>query len=165
MRVVVCDTGPILHLREAKALDLLEVAGEIIVPIAVDRELARRVPNWSHNRPRWVRIARVPHEVAEQAERLRAMGGLGLGEAEAIAFAQALRADWLLTDDAGARLVASLLGLEVHGSLGVVLWSAASGHLQREEAFSVLDRLGKSSLWISPGVLNEARHALEVLFR
>ncbi len=31
MRVIICDTGPILHLREAKALDLLSAAGEILL--------------------------------------------------------------------------------------------------------------------------------------
>ncbi len=46
---------------------------------------------------------------------------LGAGEAEAIALARSLHADWLLTDDAEARVVAQLAGLEVHGSLGVLL--------------------------------------------
>lgn len=165
MRVVICDTGPILHLHEARALKLLADVGEVIAPVAVDEELTRRVPNWSRDRPSWVRVQPVSDEQAVQAEQLRAAAGLGLGETEAIALARALRADWLLTDDAGARLVASLLGLEAHGSLGVILWAAAHGHLQREEAFSVLERLAKSSLWISPGVLNDARRALEILFR
>jgi predicted nucleic acid-binding protein len=49
---------------------------------------------------------------------------LGPGEIEAILLARAVNADWLLTDDAGARLVAAFLGLEVHGSLGVILWAA-----------------------------------------
>ncbi|NTW38137.1 MAG: DNA-binding protein, partial [Syntrophobacteraceae bacterium] len=40
MRIVVCDTGPILHLHEAGALELLAKAGEVFVPPAVDRELA-----------------------------------------------------------------------------------------------------------------------------
>ncbi|MBI4589130.1 MAG: DUF3368 domain-containing protein [Candidatus Rokubacteria bacterium] len=79
--------------------------------------------------------------------------------------ARSLSADWVLTDDAGARIIASLLGLEVHGSLGVILWAAASGHLERGQALSVLERLAKSSLWISPGILDEARQALEKLFK
>lgn len=164
MRVVVCDTGPILHLREAEALDLLAAAGEVIIPPAVERELETRLPNWSSIRPGWLQVARVSDEEARLAEEWMAVGALGLGESEAIALARLRRADWLLTDDAAARVIASLLDLEAHGSLGVTLWAAASGHLQREEAFSVLERLAKSSLWISPGILNEARRALERLF-
>ena len=56
-----------------------------------------------------------------------ATGGLAAyGEAQAIALARQFGPDWLLTDDASARLLAQSLGLEVHGSLGLVLWSAAT---------------------------------------
>jgi predicted nucleic acid-binding protein len=66
--------------------------------------------------------------------------------------------------DAAARLFAQTLGLEVHGSLGVVLWAAAVGRLGRAEAETTLDRLAQSSLWISARVLAEAKAALDQLF-
>jgi hypothetical protein len=50
--------------------------------------------------------------------------------------------------------------MEVHGSLGIVLWAAASGHTGRDEAALMLDRLAASSLWISSRVLAEAHKAL-----
>jgi len=56
------------------------------------------------------------------------------------------------------------LGLEVHGSLGVVLWAAAVGQIQRAEAEAALERLAQSSLWISARVLAEAKAALDQLF-
>jgi hypothetical protein len=62
------------------------------------------------------------------------------------------------------RLYHDSLGLEVHGSLGIVLWAAAWKHLNREEAAAALDRLAHSSLWISARVLAEARAALDRLF-
>ena len=68
------------------------------------------------------------------------------GEAEAIALARQLSAAWFLTDDAAARVFATALGLEVHGSLGIVLWAAARKYLSREEAGAALDRLAHSSL-------------------
>ena len=82
---------------------------------------------------------------------------------EAIVLAKSRAADWLLTDDAAARVIPMLLGMEVHGSLGVVLWAAAQTHISRYEAAAILDRLGVSSLWISPAILAEARHALDAL--
>jgi predicted nucleic acid-binding protein len=75
-----------------------------------------------------------------------------------------MNADWLLTDDSAARLFAQALGLEVHGSLGIVLWSAATGHLDRPDAEATLDRLAHSSLWVSPRVLAEAKTALDQLY-
>jgi len=89
---------------------------------------------------------------------------LGSGEAEAVALARQMSAHWLLTDDATARLFAESLGIEVHGSLGIVLWAAAMGHLKRADAEATLDRLANSSLWIAAKVLAEAKAALNQLF-
>lgn len=50
-------------------------------------------------------------------------------------------------------------------SLGVVLWAAAAGELNRAEAEVTLERLAHSSLWISAKVLAEARAALGQLYR
>lgn len=163
MRLVVCDTGPVLHLREAGVLDVLAKTGEVLIPPAVNNELTTRIPNWTSARPGWLRIGAMTAEDTRQARRSHAIGELGAGEAEAIALARSVRADWLLTDDAGARVVASLFGLEVHGSLGIVLWGAASRHLRRDEAFTALEALTRSSLWISPRIVDEARQALDRL--
>jgi predicted nucleic acid-binding protein len=57
-----------------------------------------------------------------------------------------------------------LLGLEVHGSLGIVLKSAANGLLNYNEARNTLKRLSKTSLWISEKILLEAYEAIEIMF-
>lgn len=54
--------------------------------------------------------------------------------------------------------------LEVHGSLGVVLWAAAVGNLQHDEAKLAISRLVHSSLWISQTVLESAFKALDDIF-
>lgn len=162
MRVVVCDTGPVLHLFEARALSLLEHAGEVLVPPAVDRELARHVQDWTSRRPGWL-LVEAPTDPVADLEQWAAQIDLGAGEMEAIVLAKARAADWLLTDDAAARVVATLLGIEAHGSLGVVLWAAGRAHIRQDEAAAILDRLAVSSLWISPTILAEARRALEAL--
>jgi predicted nucleic acid-binding protein len=163
LRIVVCDTGPILHLWEARALDLLGKTGEVIVPAAVDRELEAQMSDWPTQRPMWLRTGTLPGDVRAQTEAWAGVGGLGPGEVEAILLARALRADWLFTDDAGARLIASFVGLEVHGSLGVILWAAATRHIDRQDAASILDRLAATSLWVSSAVLRAAQEALNTL--
>jgi predicted nucleic acid-binding protein len=159
VRIVVCDTRPILHLWEATAPELLGRAGEVIMPPAVDRELESRLPRWPIERPEWLRTESLPEDVRPQVAAWAGVGGLGPGEIEAIVLARVRRADWLLTDDAGARLIASFLGLEAHGSLGVVLWAAVARHLDRQQAGATLERRARTSLWISPAVLQEARRA------
>jgi predicted nucleic acid-binding protein len=60
---------------------------------------------------------------------------------------------------------ASELGLEVHGSLGVILWAAAVGHIDRPIAEQALTQLAASSLWLSSRILGEAWAALVEIYR
>jgi predicted nucleic acid-binding protein len=158
------DTGPLLHLHEAMLLSLLEHAGVIVMPKAVDNEMTLHVLDWYARKPQWLTVTTVGAPYDVQAAGWQQSGLLEAGEAEAIALAHQLSAAWLLTDDAAARVFAMAMGLEVHGSLGIVLWAAAQEHLRREEAEAALDRLAQSSLWISARVLAEARAALDRLF-
>jgi predicted nucleic acid-binding protein len=162
VRIVVCDTGPVLHLREAGVLDVLRHAGEVLIPAAVDDELKRLADDWAATRPAWL-VRRALDPAASPAPIHHFVTGLGAGETEAILLARTLDADWLLTDDAEARIIAGLAGLEVHGSLGVLLWAAAQRHLDYTAADVALTRLAQSSLWLSPAVLAEARTALRTL--
>jgi predicted nucleic acid-binding protein len=138
--------------------------GQVHIPKAVDAEMTQHDSAWQTRRPDWVHIDVLiaPHDV--EAAAWQQAGLLNAGEAEAIALVRQTSAHWLLTDDAAARLFAQSLGLEVHGSLGIVLWAAAVGHLDRASAEAVLDRLSQSSLWISARVLAEAKAALDQLF-
>jgi len=69
-----------------------------------------------------------------------------------------------LTDDAKARQFAESLGLEVHGSIAILLWSVATGLIREKTvAMRLLDNLANSSLWISDGVLQAARAAIDNL--
>jgi len=86
------------------------------------------------------------------------------GEAAALALACESRPHWFLTDDAAARLLAESLGIEAHGSLGVVLWSAAKQVIGKPEAEQILTGLENSSLWLSPVVRARARVALATIF-
>ena len=119
MRIVVCDAGPVLHLSEAGAFGLLEKAGEVFIPTAVDREVVRHLPDWPARRPGWVRVQSPPDPSAGQLIQWAAQIDIGPGEMEAIVLAQSLAADWLL--------------------------------------------LAKSSLWVSPAIVAEARRALDAL--
>ena len=163
MRVVVSNTGPLLHLWEAEALELIALAGEVHIPKAVDLEMAQHNTEWAHRRPAWVLVDILTPPYDAEAFGWQQAGILDPGEAEAIALARQIKANWLLTDDVAARLLAQSLGFEVHGSLGIVLWAAATGRLTRAEAEIILDRLKSSSLWISARVFDEAKAMLDQL--
>jgi len=90
--------------------------GEVHIPKAVDVEMMYLDPAWRTQRPTWVMVETLVEPFAAEAIAWQQAGLLDPGEAEALALARQLQADWLLTDDAAARLVVQVQGLEVHGS-------------------------------------------------
>lgn len=162
MRSVVSDTGPLLHLTEADLLDLFRLAGDIHIPPAISTELSRYNLPWSAHPPAWLRVTALIAPHAREAAAWYQSGFLEEGEAAALALARQLEADWFLTDDTAARVLATSLGVETHGSLGMVLWAAAGRHLTRQAAEDALNRLSVSTLWVS--ALAEAKSALDRLF-
>ncbi len=159
-RIVVCDTGPLLHLNEASAIHLLEPARQILIPPVVSQELASRM-----DLPSWVNIEELNRSAQAKAREWSHREELDSGEAEAIALAMQLKSDWFLTDDALAREFSESLGLETHGSIGVLLWAVAEGYVEeRNDAHEFLNNLVNSSLWISKRVVNEASRAIDQLF-
>jgi predicted nucleic acid-binding protein len=148
-------------LHEAGALDLLSLIDSVWVPSAVDRELICLVGDWPAHRPARLQVVELEARSAEQAAQWAAAGLLHAAESEALSLALQLKAHWYLTDDTAARELAKSLGVEAHGSLGIVLWAAAHGHLDQQESAARLEALFASSLWVSSSVREEAREALK----
>jgi len=161
-RIIVCDTGPLLHLQEAKALLLLKPAGKIFIPSRVLLELMHHVPHWKL--PVWIGVQKLNPDAIRQATTWVRSESIDSGEAESISLALQLKSDWFLTDDTEARQFAESLGIETHGSIGVLLWAASSGHIDhRATANQYLNALANSSLWISDRVIAEASKAIDEL--
>ena len=161
MKRLVADTGPVLHLHEAGALHLLPLIGEVFLPPSVVAELRSLIPVLP---PQWAKLQTLSSTAQQRALEWQRASLLHGGETEALALALELKPDWFLTDDVAARLMAESLKIEVHGSIGVMLWAAAHKLVKESEAKSFLAGLEKSSLWMSPKVRAEARAALEKLF-
>lgn len=96
-----------------------------------------------------------------EVERIIRIGKMHRGEAEAIILAKRINAEILLTDDTSARMYAGLLNLEVHGSLGIVLWNYFNEFLDKKETERILYSFKKSSLWLSESIFKKALSLLE----
>jgi predicted nucleic acid-binding protein len=159
-RIIVCNTDPLLHLMQINRLDLLTRLGQVLIPPEVQREWSRLEPTYSV--PPEFRVVEVEAKWHQRALEWVSTGYVDLGEAMALALTLQVRANWFLTDDAAARVLASSLGIEVHGSLGVVLASAAYGYLSYTHAREAINALAfESTLWVSNRVVQAALQALE----
>lgn len=136
MREVVSNTSPLLYLHQLGKLDLLRALySEVLVPMSVVEELmAGRAAG--HDVPTvealpWVKIVSSPTLAL-----LRLAADLGKGECEAIAHE---RNALLILDDALARRHATLLSVELTGTLGVLVKAKKDGLIP--EVAAVITRL------------------------
>jgi len=120
----ISNTSPLLNLAIIGHLDLLrEQFGVVMIPTAVLRELRveEALPGSAvlHQalEEGWIQVQPVKDRALTQL----LQRSLDDGEAEAIALAAQMQADWLLLDERDGRLAAKTLGLHVTGALGVLL--------------------------------------------
>lgn len=107
----VSDAGPLLHLAELKSLELLSAFDTILIPETVDEELERGgVPD---------AIFDLSYELVEADEERVESEELDAGERAAVSITKA-RTFVLLKDDFDAWEAVSSVGVNVHGSLGVI---------------------------------------------
>ena len=151
----------LLHLSEAGAIHLLQNAGRILIPESVTKEFNQNAQGW--NPPQWIAVHKLDKTAQKRSTEFIESNTVDLGEAEAIALTIQVEADWFVTDDAKARQLAESLGLESHGSIGILLWSLAVDNINGEQARYLLDALANSSLWISNRVLDETHKAIDML--
>ncbi len=128
----VSNTSTVLNLAVIDQLVLLrEQFGEVWIPPAVLRELR---PQEDLPGSRAVRGAKeagwlIVKEIDDQPLVQALSRDLDRGEAEAIALALQVKAEWTLLDERNARKVAKSLGLKVTGVLGILLRARREGKL------------------------------------
>ncbi|WP_255152643.1 nucleic acid-binding protein [Halorarius halobius] len=117
-RLVVTDTGPRIHLAEADVLHLLELVGEICILETVLTELERDSTDTSELE---FTVEQVEYDDATYPH-------LDSGETAALVLC-ADRNAVLLTDDLDAWKTAQEEDIEVHGSVGVILYAYSHSEL------------------------------------
>jgi predicted nucleic acid-binding protein len=147
-RRVVTDTGPLIHLSEANALGLLGQFATVLVPETVFEELRRG------GVPTAFEALDCERRAVDTAD--DRWPELDPGETAALTLCEQIGAT-MLTDDLDARRQANELGLEVHGSLGVVLVACADGRLTADEAKTKIRALERdSTLYLSNPLVERA---------
>jgi len=122
----IVNASPIIALAKANQLQLLrEFCRELLLPQAVAREILAGPPSdparqaLEHGWGEVVAPKNIPPELLEW--------GLGPGETSVLAMALERRTAVSVLDDAAARTCARAMGLEVIGTLGVILRAKTKG--------------------------------------
>jgi len=145
--MIIGDSSALVSLATMDRLNLLEkIFGKIYVPQAVYDEVTISY------KPQSVKLKEfLTHKVVSVELDISKMG-LGQGELEAIALYKNMNSDFLLIDDRRAKKFAQLNGVNVIGSLGVMILAKESGLL--ESIRDDLEKLVSSSLFISQSLID-----------
>jgi predicted nucleic acid-binding protein len=144
----------LIFLARANLLDLLRLVGpEILVPKPVADEILRRGLDDPTAKVLssvgWLETVEPPPipEVIQSWD-------LGPGESSVLAWGYLHRGTDCILDDLAARRCADSLGLPVRGTLGLVILGKRRGLFPK--ARPVLERMGRSGMYLSDRVLNQA---------
>jgi len=153
--LVIADAGPLIHLDELGALDLLADFRRILVPDAVWLEVERHRPTALATA--LVRLERTsPEPVGVELQAVGKLYTLHAGEWQALALCSQHAGSRLLTDDTAARLAAKVLGIDAAGTLGVLLRALRTGRRDRSQVIALLEALPtRTSLHLRPTLLSQ----------
>lgn len=147
---VVSNTTPLNYLILIGRTDILVKLYELVViPEAVLNELTAPstpipVRDWIANMPPWLTVQKAPLLIPGEMEAIQ------IGERQAIALAKDIRAKYVLLDDRRARQMARRSGLNVVGTLGILIDAAEQGLTNLGDAISALK---KTNFRASPALL------------
>lgn len=166
--MIVSNSGPLIHLAKIDRLELLkELFGEVIIPHEVKLEVVDRGKDEgaadaflieSEMEAGWILI---DHSKSSGVKEIAESAGIDIGETSAIMLARKRKCP-ILIDDLAARRFAFGLGLEVAGSIGVLIRSARVGNISKSEALDALDKLARV-MWLSVDIYEDARRDIEGL--
>ena len=155
--IVISNAGPLIALARIENFELLrEIFGYIHIPQAVYNEVgvkgkgragADEVEKAAGD---WIVVSSVKETVLVQNFLIK----LGLGESETIALALEKKADLVLLDDRKARAIAEFIGLNVSGTVGVLIQAHRQGLIA--DLKSTLDKLRTEGFWLDDLVYTEA---------
>lgn len=150
-KLIVADAGPLIHLDELGALDVLGDYEAIFVPNAVLHHRPQALKQVSVN---LIYQATPPPSI--QVNAMTALYTLHHGEQEALALCLDSGINTLLTDDTAARLAAKSLNIRAHGTLGLLIRAVRQQSRTPSEVLTLLALIPqRTTLHIRLSLLNQ----------
>ncbi|MDQ6788665.1 MAG: DUF3368 domain-containing protein [Acidobacteriota bacterium] len=135
--IIVADASCLIVLQNIRELPLLqEVFGEVFITEEVEKECEIDLPEW-------IKVKTVQNKIQQNALNLI----LDAGEAISIALCVEINKPLLIIDEKKGRRIALELGLEITGTLGVIVKAREKGLIDSIEI--VLEKLESANFHIS----------------
>ncbi len=153
---IVLNTSPIIFFSKISCLHLLKnCATQIFVPENVVLELG------DYPVPDFISVVSLSNVGMAYVKGM--MGRLHEGELSAIVMAQELSADYVILDDLLARRKAHSLGINVMGTLGLLLLMEKRQLLTRQQVWQFITRLTQQhGMYLSPKIIAQLKEKLLV---
>jgi predicted nucleic acid-binding protein len=128
---IICNASPIIFLSKTGRINLLnDLFGEIYIPYGVWDEITRKNDGVTECLLELRDFKKVALFTVKNVVAVSAMiGRLHRGEAEVIVGAGELQIPGVILDDGYARSKAKQMGLDVIGTLGILIAGAKKGHI------------------------------------
>ncbi len=164
--IVICDTGPVLHLDELDCLELLRDFQQVILPEAVELEIRRHRPGILTQHVVELDVVPVLRTLDDELLTLCRIFALHAGEVEALFLMKNYPEAIFLTDDSAARLVGLRMNYKVHGTIGILIRSIRRKILSPREVITQLRQIPvRSTLHIKASLLEDIVKQLEREFK
>jgi predicted nucleic acid-binding protein len=148
----VINASPLITLAKAGQLELLQTGNRgLVIPVAVRREVMQGPADDPARR-----ALELGFEAVFDDSPLNPMvleWGLGAGETAVLSIAKE-KGGIAVVDDRGARMAATVMGIRVIGTLGMVLRAQRMGRIQ--SAAAVIRALREAGLHLEDGLIREA---------
>lgn len=155
MRKVIVNSTPIIALSKAGELDLLKrMYSEITIPEAVYQEVTEKndiVKEEIRNNSSWIKVA----SISDSADKKMYKAKLHDGEVEVMILAQECDADLVMIDDLAARKTAEYLGLNLTGTLGVLLKAKSDGLIDR--VMPIIREMERHEIYFSESLIEKIK--------
>ena len=150
--LIVSDTTPIISLIKVNRLELLKTMFQtVIIPQAVYDELIRNARYADEadivKHSSFLRVVAVQN--ANAVSILRQTEKLDAGESEAIVLSEEQAADLTLMDERRGRQTAKRLGINITGTVGILLSAYDEGLLSGKDVMNCLECMQNSKIRIS----------------
>ncbi|MBI4170566.1 MAG: hypothetical protein HY514_02645 [Candidatus Aenigmarchaeota archaeon] len=152
----ISDSGPLIHLAQIGSLKALRIIKKIYIPEEVYNETCSS--NFLGSKEikslGLILVKNLDNASKDMAKIIAEEYSLDIGESQCIALASQDNIKLLFTDDLSARVIAENSGLEVHGTVGIILRAYKKGIMSKKAAIQSIRYLKeKSSLFITSDLI------------